>query len=60
MSKNHFEIIKPNEEPPKKLEQDVMGSVKTVVLILRVVQLFVGDIKDATSHLFKTTEKNNT
>ena len=58
MSKNQFKIIKPTEEPPKELEKEVMGSVKTVVLILRVVQLFVGDIEGTVLSLFKTNPKN--
>ncbi|MBL4669688.1 MAG: hypothetical protein JKY30_10565 [Flavobacteriales bacterium] len=58
MSKNHFKIIKPTEEPPKELEKEVMGSVKTVVLILRVVQLFVGDIEGTVLSLFKTNPKD--
>lgn len=58
MSNNHFKIIKPTEEPPKELEKEVMSSVKTTVLILRIVQLFVGDIEGSVLHLFKT--KKNT
>jgi len=58
MSKNQFKIIKPTEEPPKELEKEVMGSVKTVVLILRVVQLFVGDIEGTVLSLFKTNPKD--
>ena len=51
---NQFKIIKPTESPPKELEQEVMGSVKTVVLILRVVQLFVGNLEGTILSLFKT------
>ncbi len=54
MSNNHFKIIKPTEEPPKEIEKEVMSSVKTTVLILRIVQLFVGDIEGSVMHLFKT------
>ncbi|MCH2199498.1 MAG: hypothetical protein MK081_12025 [Flavobacteriales bacterium] len=43
MSDNPFKIIEPREELPENLRKDVMGSVKTVVLMLRFVQLFVGD-----------------
>lgn len=58
MSNNHFKIIKPTEEPPKELEKEVMSSVKTTVLILRIVQLFVGDIEGTVMHLFKTKKKD--
>ena len=43
MKDNPFKIIEPREELPENLRKDVMGSVKTVVLMLRFVQLFVGD-----------------
>tara|TARA_B100000809_G_C15125228_1_gene525962 strand:- start:2021 stop:2239 length:219 start_codon:yes stop_codon:yes gene_type:complete len=59
MSKNQFKIIKPTEEPPKELEKEVMGSVKTTVLILRIVQLFVGDIEGTILSLFKTNPKES-
>jgi hypothetical protein len=58
MSENQFKIIKPNEAPPKELEKEVMGSVKTLVLILRVVQLFVGNLEGTVLSLFKTNEKH--
>lgn len=43
MSDNPFKIIEPREQVPERVRDDVMGSVKAVVLILRFVQLFVGD-----------------
>lgn len=43
MPENPFKIIEPREQVPDHLKKDVMGSVKTVVLMLRFVQLFVGD-----------------
>lgn len=57
MNENQFKIIKPTETPPKELEQEVMGSVKTLVIILRVVQLFVGNLEGTVLSLFKTNEK---
>ena len=54
---NPFKIIKPTEEAPKELQGEVMGSVKTVVLILRFVQLFVGDYASSIIDLFKTNKK---
>lgn len=43
MSKNAFQIIEPNEIPPENGKEQVMGSVKSLVLVLRFVQLFLGD-----------------
>lgn len=43
MSDNPFKIIEPREQIPERVRDDVMGSVKSMVLILRFVQLFVGD-----------------
>lgn len=43
MSKNAFQIIEPNEIPPGNGKEQVMGSVKSLVLVLRFVQLFLGD-----------------
>ncbi len=60
MNDNPFKIIKPTEEPPKELKQEVMGSVKTLVLILRFVQLFVGDYSSAVMSFFKSNQKVNT
>jgi len=57
MSKNQFKIIKPTEDPPEELEKEVMGSVKSIVLMVRVLQLFVGDIESTLVHLYKTKSK---
>ncbi|NND77057.1 MAG: hypothetical protein HKN39_02600 [Flavobacteriales bacterium] len=43
MNKNAFQIIEPNEQPPENGKDQVMGSVKSLVLVLRFVQLFLGD-----------------
>jgi len=40
---NPFKIIEPNEEPPKTLKKELMGSVRSLVFILRFVQLFMAD-----------------
>jgi len=54
MSKNPFQIISPEEELPMEHKQEVMGSVKTLVLIVRFVQLFVSDYTQTLITLFKT------
>jgi len=43
MSTNPFKIIESTEEAPKDLRTDVMKSTESAVLMLRFVQLFVGD-----------------
>lgn len=57
MSDNPFKIIEPREEVPSELKKDVMGSVKTVVLILRFVQLFVGDFANV---IFEKVSRTST
>ncbi|MFZ1694003.1 MAG: hypothetical protein WAT74_12455 [Flavobacteriales bacterium] len=47
MSANPFHIIRSNEEPPEALKQEVMGSVRTAVLIMRFAQLFLADYTQA-------------
>ena len=54
MSDNPFKIIEPREEVPENLKGEVMGSVKAVVLILRFVQLFVGDFTNIFVDKFRT------
>lgn len=58
MNENPFKIIEPREEVPEHLKEEVMGSVKTVVLILRMVQVFVGDFANIFIDKFKTIEKD--
>lgn len=60
MSENPFKIIEPREEIPEKVKGELMGSVKTVVLILRMVQLFVGDFTNIFVDKFKTISKDDT
>ncbi|HRH70832.1 MAG: hypothetical protein JNL43_03070 [Flavobacteriales bacterium] len=43
MSENPFKIIRSTDLPPDNLRTDVLGSVKMVMLLMRVVQLFVAD-----------------
>lgn len=59
MNTNPFKIIEPREQVPEQMKKDVMGSVKSVVLILRFVQLFVGDYAGVFVDKFKTNHKSN-
>ena len=59
MSENPFKIIEPREEVPAAVKDDVMGSVKTVVLALRFVQLFVGDFTAVFIDKFKTKQNKS-
>lgn len=43
MSANPFQIIRPTEEPPERLRADVVGSVRSAILLMRLAQLFVAD-----------------
>lgn len=54
MKDNPFKIIEPREEIPASVKDDVMGSVKSAVLMLRFVQLFVGDFAAVFLDKFKT------
>ena len=40
---NPFKIIQPEEEVPEKMRGEIMGSIDSVVMALRLVQLFVAD-----------------
>jgi hypothetical protein len=57
MKDNPFKIIQPREEVPEEMKKNVMSSVKTIVLVLRFVQLFVGDYAAILFDRFKTTNK---
>jgi hypothetical protein len=59
MSDNPFKIIEPREAVPENLKKEVMGSVKTVVLILRFVQLFIGDYTSTILKLYKSTDSDS-
>lgn len=54
MSDNPFKIIEPREQVPEYVKKDLMGSVKSIVLLLRFVQLFVGDFTTVFIDNFKT------
>lgn len=58
MSDNPFKIIEPRETLPENIKEDVMGSVKTVILVLHIVQLFVGDYTTVFIDKFKTINKD--
>ena len=47
MSENPFKIIRSTDLPPEDLRTEVIGSVKMVMLLMRVVQLFVADPSSA-------------
>lgn len=40
---NPFKIIQPSETPPESVKKELMGSIDSIVLILRFVQLFMAD-----------------
>lgn len=40
---NPFKIIEPAEQAPENVKGELMDSVKSLVLILRFVQLFLAD-----------------
>ena len=58
MKDNPFKIIEPREQVPETVKTEVMGSVKAVVLLLRFVQLFVGDFTTLLLDKFKTEDNN--
>jgi len=50
---NPFKIIEPTEEAPTGGRKEILGSVSTVVLILRFVQLFMADSTAVALNQFK-------
>ena len=56
MSENPFKIIEPRETLPENFKEEVMGSVKTVILVLHIVQLFVGDYSAVFIDKFRTID----
>ncbi len=54
MSDNPFKIIEPREVLPEDHKEEVLGSVKSIMLMLRFVQLFVGDFASVFLDKFKT------
>lgn len=59
MSDNPFKIIEPRERVPDNLKKEVIGSVKSVVLILRFVQLFVGDYSSTLLGMYRSNKKKD-
>jgi len=43
MSENPFKIIRSTDQPPEHLRNEVMGSVRMAVLLMRFAQLFLAD-----------------
>ncbi len=43
MSENPFKLIRSTDEPPPQLREEVVGSVKFVMLLMRFAQLFMAD-----------------
>ena len=58
MNDNPFKIIAPREELNSDHKKEVIGSVKSIVLVLRFVQLFVGDYTSVLIDKFKTKVDN--
>jgi len=50
---NPFKIIEPSEQPPEGGRDELMGSISSVVLILRFVQLFMADSTAVVLNKFK-------
>ena len=50
---NPFKIIESNEQAPEKVKKELKGSIENIVLILRFVQLFMGDYTAAILNNFK-------
>jgi hypothetical protein len=50
---NPFKIIEPNESAPEGSKDELMGSIGSVVLILRFVQLFMADSTAVILNKFK-------
>lgn len=43
MSENPFKLIRSTDQPPEHLRAEVVGSVKFVMMLMRMLQLFVAD-----------------
>lgn len=43
MSQNPFKLIRSTDQPPEHLRAEVLGSVKFVMMLMRMLQLFVAD-----------------
>ncbi len=54
MSTNAFKIIESDETAPENTKQELMSSVESLVLVLRFVQLFLGDYSSVLLDKFKS------
>jgi len=53
MSENPFKIIRSTDLPPEHLKQDVVSSVKRIMLLMRFMQLFMSDYSMAVFEKFR-------
>jgi len=53
MSDNPFKIIRSTDLPPEHLKQDVVSSVKRIMLVMRFMQLFMSDYSMAVFEKFR-------
>jgi hypothetical protein len=58
MNDNPFKIIEPREEVPQEMKKEVLDSVKAIVLVLRIVQIFVGDYANVIFERFRHADMN--
>jgi len=43
MNQDPFKLIRSTDQPPEHLRAEVIGSVKFVMMLMRMLQLFVAD-----------------
>ena len=53
MDNNPFKIIKPSEEVPAHLKDEVMDNIESIILLLRFIQLFVGDYSESIVNMLR-------
>lgn len=59
MSENPFKIIRSTDLPPEHLKQDVVSSVKRIMLLMRFMQLFMSDYSMAIFEKFRLLGSGN-
>jgi hypothetical protein len=59
MSENPFKIIRATDEPPASLRGEVVSSVKFVMLLMRLMQLFLADFSSAIFDKVRRTDTND-
>ncbi|HQV74786.1 MAG: hypothetical protein KBA60_04650 [Flavobacteriales bacterium] len=59
MSENPFKIIRSTDLPPEHLKQDVVSSVKRIMLLMRFMQLFMSDYSMAVFEKFRLVGSGN-